>query len=541
MRLRLSRKKSVKALEIYLPAVLILVSSICCHGTSQREQALEKAALLMYEMPDSAMSFVKKTEPKLARAFLAEPEDADSVTNAVFNYYRKHGSRREKFAASYILGRLLQIRGEEESSMFCYVSADEYSADVPGPEYRGCLYASMASLFDYGFDYRKASEYYSRAAECFLAAGLYGYYAKVCIRSARSSFHLGDENKARTILDKMEPYMEYVEKTDQVRYFRLILNMDDTIPLEDVIRAVGHLDTDWADARDSGYLLAISDIYLKSGYTDSAMVYLKRYCRTDPAYRANPTYYLRLSNVYDSLGLKSDALDAYRKHVALKDSTYMDKIGENVQLVAAMYDSYVQMSRSERVKRYLWYSLGAILVIGVLIILHFLRKILKQSRREAYLEELYRNVSQEKDALSSIRKNSVIIDEPVRNVIENRLAVLDELLTMRRLGTYSPEKAMEMIESIAMDQDAYLNALGLMFSMRHPVFTDYLRTRQFSTWEIGYCSLYCMGYKGKDIGNILSSSKYYKINSAIRKKLGLGPTETNLDIYLRKLLSEIES
>ena len=93
MRLRLSRKKSVKALEIYLPAVLILVSSICSHGTSQREQALEKAALLMYEMPDSAMSFVKKTEPKLAKAFLAEPEDADSVTNAVFNYYGKHGSR----------------------------------------------------------------------------------------------------------------------------------------------------------------------------------------------------------------------------------------------------------------------------------------------------------------------------------------------------------------------------------------------------------------------------------------------------------------
>ena len=47
--------------------------------------------------------------------------------------------------------------------------------------------------------------------------------------------------------------------------------------------------------------------------------------------------------------------------------------------------------------------------------------------------------------------------------------------------------------------------------------------------------------KGKDIGNILSSSRYYKINSAIRKKLGLGPTETNLDIYLKNLSSGIES
>ena len=115
--------------------------------------------------------------------------------------------------------------------------------------------------------------------------------------------------------------------------------------------------------------------------------------------------------------------------------------------------------------------------------------------------------------------------------------ILDELLTMRRLGNYSPQKALDKIESIALDQDAYLNSLGLSFSLRYPDLSDYLRSRQLSTWEIGYCSLYCMGYKGKDIGNILSSSRYYKINSAIRRKLGLDPKETNLDIYLRKLMS----
>ena len=219
----------------------------------------------------------------------------------------------------------------------------------------------------------------------------------------------------------------------------------------------------------------------------------------------------------------------------------MDKISENVQLVAAMYDSYVQMSRSERIKRILWISLGAIILVGAVVVVHFRRKIWKQARREAYLEELYRNVSMERDALSNIKKNSVTIDGATRNVIENRLVVLDELLTMRRLGDYSPQKALEMIESIALDQDAYLNSLGLMFSLRHPEFAAYLRARQFTTWEIGYCSLYCMGYKGKDIGNILSSSRYYKINSEIRKKLGIGPTETNLDIYLRKKMAEVEN
>ena len=140
-------------------------------------------------------------------------------------------------------------------------------------------------------------------------------------------------------------------------------------------------------------------------------------------------------------------------------------------------------------------------------------------------------------------KNSVLIDEPTRKVLENRLSVLDELLTVRLLDKdrYSPEKASEMIESIALDKDAYLNSLGLMFSVRHPAVVDRFRSLQLSTWEIGYCSLYCMGYKGKDIGNILSSSRYYKINSVIRKKFGIGPKDTNIDIYLRKLMSDIES
>lgn len=507
-----------------------------CHGMMQREHSLDNAAMLMYEMPDSAMSLVEKTEPRLSGVLSADKEEADSVSNAVFSFYRKHGSRKEKFDMYYIIGRLHQLRGDEEAAMFCYVSADEYSGEVPGTALRGCLYASMASLFEYGFDYVKAGTYYLKAMDSFLAAGQYRYYMESGIRAARCSFYRGDESGAEAILDEMEPYRKYADVSDRVRYFRLILNMRHDIPLEDVLQVV----QSFGEVNEPGNMLAISDIYLKSGFPDSAITYLKRYEAANPGYASNPVYYLRLSNVYDTLGQDRKALDTYRKHVALKDSTYMDKIGENVQLVAAMYDSYVQMSRSERVKRYLWYSLAAVLAAGILTVLQFRRKIWKQSRRTAYLEELYRNVSKEKDALADIRKNSVLIDEPVRNVLENRLAILDELLTMRRLGNSSPSKAMEMIESIALDQDAYLNSLGLMFSMRHPALSDYLRSRQFSTWEIGYCSLYFMGYKGKDIGNILSSSRYYKISSAIRKKLGLSPKETNLDIYLKNLSSEIE-
>lgn len=100
----------MKALEIYLPAVLILVSSICCHGTSQREQALEKAALLMYEMPDSAMSYGNQylhdrnlvrfgyTDPAPLSSAVLRSEDTvidgkDTTLHWLDEAYREAGSR----------------------------------------------------------------------------------------------------------------------------------------------------------------------------------------------------------------------------------------------------------------------------------------------------------------------------------------------------------------------------------------------------------------------------------------------------------------
>ncbi len=114
----------------------------------------------MYESPDSAMLIVEKAEPRLSAERIGAREDADSVANTVFNYYKKHGTHRERFDMYYILGRLHQLKGNEEAAMFCYVSADQYAADASSPVLPGCLYSSMASLFESGFDYARAADYY---------------------------------------------------------------------------------------------------------------------------------------------------------------------------------------------------------------------------------------------------------------------------------------------------------------------------------------------------------------------------------------------
>ena len=195
-------KTSIYRIPI-LCAAFFCVAGMSCHAMWQREPDLTDAALLMYDQPDSALAVVEKIEPRFAISESTSVEQEDSISHTVFNYYRKHGSRREKLDMYYILGRYHQIRGDEETAMFCYVSAEQYVSDASGPELPGCLFSSMASLFEYGYDYAKAVDNYIRGGNYFLRCGDYEKYTSAYVRAARCSFFMGDEEQAEAILNRI--------------------------------------------------------------------------------------------------------------------------------------------------------------------------------------------------------------------------------------------------------------------------------------------------------------------------------------------------
>lgn len=47
-----------------------------------------------------------------------------------------------------------------------------------------------------------------------------------------------------------------------------------------------------------------------------------------------------------------------------------------------------------------------------------------------------------------------------------------------------------------------------------------------------------MGLNAKQAGLYIKKSNAYQINSAIRKKLGLGPNETNLNLYITRISAQ---
>ena len=73
-----------------------------------------------------------------------------------------------------------------------------------------------------------------------------------------------------------------------------------------------------------------------------------------------------------------------------------------------------------------------------------------------------------------------------------------------------------------------------------PGFIGFLESKGLSEWEIEYCCLYAIGLKGKDIGFYINKKRHYNDSSGIRSKLGLGEHDTNLGIFLKKMLSETD-
>ena len=83
-----------------------------------------------------------------------------------------------------------------------------------------------------------------------------------------------------------------------------------------------------------------------------------------------------------------------------------------------------------------------------------------------------------------------------------------------------------------------MDSARVAFTASHPRFMEYLEHHGLSTDEINYLCLYAIGLRGKDVGEYLQLKRHYIVSHEIRKKLGIGEHETNIGIYVRKLMKD---
>ena len=131
--------------------------------------------------------------------------------------------------------------------------------------------------------------------------------------------------------------------------------------------------------------------------------------------------------------------------------------------------------------------------------------------------------------------------KPIQNVIKKRLDILNGLLAkeITQNDCYA-EPYNKWIETLHNDKQKFMDSTRLAFAASHPKFMEYLEQHGLSMYEINYLCLYAIGLRGKEVGNYIQIKRHYIISHEIRKKLGIDEHETNIGLYIRKLMRNLE-
>ena len=168
---------------------------------------------------------------------------------------------------------------------------------------------------------------------------------------------------------------------------------------------------------------------------------------------------------------------------------------------------------------------------------------LECERQSLMAENLRLKIEQlenESVSLKEILEKQKDLAKPVEDAIRIRIEMLNGLLATQITENDSYAKPYGIWrDQLIQNKDEFMNTTRLAFKASHPGFIEYLEEHGLTEYEINYLCLYAIGLKGKEVGNYMQLRRHYNLSSEIRTKLGIDEHDTNIGIYIRKLLKRL--
>lgn len=259
-------------------------------------------------------------------------------------------------------------------------------------------------------------------------------------------------------------------------------------------------------------------------------------------------YLALMLDILEQNGDLAGALQAYKNFYITIDSIHV-KIFSNDLLFAKERHEMEKTNMMEIQKRdkILWLSLCVTLLLLIIICYVYYRYRLgklKFERKSLETENLRLKISQLEDESTALKeileKREDYLAKPIEDAIKIRIEMLNGLLASQITENDSYAKPYsEWKDKILQDKDEFMNSTRLAFAVSHPKFMEYLYQHGLSIDEINYLCLYAIGLRGKEVGEYMQLKRHYHISSDVRKKLGLDEHQTNIGIYIRKLMKQL--
>ncbi len=553
---------------LFLAAVIVLAAGLSsCARQSGISKSLADVESFIGERPDSALAVLQEIDPEtvpsgktMAKYSLLlsialdknyiDRTDFDILQPAI-DYYSSHGSATDRLRAAFYQGRIYQNAGNNELAMECFIKAIDVGEASDDLVTKAHAYAIMAELYKDLYDMDSAVESHRKAKELYKEAGRevnYFYAVTDLISDYAMLLALKDINQSREDSDNVNEYIQegrsLLENSDSdeiTAFYSVYLSYLGTLgegkKIEETVNEYIH-----SMPADQIEWLTVASAYNEIGRYSDAMQVVEHYAGEN-----SRRYYAIVSDIYDNLGRYKDALEAYKEYLNLETTDTYGALSQGTRFVAERYNLRAQSER-ERAAKYRILIWAAVIFLFLAAVIVWILSRLKLSRMQKTLAEQecdkYRlmcsRLQDEREDLAEIISQTGKSDPEVRAVVAERLDLLNRFLSAYIADSDALDsKATDEMERLLANKGMFMSSTRQAFAASHPDFIKYLSDHGLTEWETEYCCLYAIGLRGKEVGSYIDMSSHYKASSDIRKKLGIDSHDTNLSIYIRRLLKTV--
>ena len=546
----------------YWLTLSFIICLASCNSHSPHWEAISQVESYIEERPDSALVVLEQIDPsvlsgkeeKAKHALLysmaldknfVDKTDFEVLQPAI-DYYEDNGSATDKLRTYYYQGRIYQNAGNDALAMKSFVNAISKGGTSNDLQTLAKVYYAQSKIYYSLYEWDNAMECIQKAATLYKDSGLYHYYTDCLILIINGYTIKEDYDSASSYIEQCKQISEKMSVGSLSQFYSVYLTYlircgseyEINYIINEYINTIPSSHIDW---------LTLTNAYITIGEYNEALQSISRY-KNDNHIDSILKYRALISIVYEKLGRYEESLRAYKDYMIASDSLDYAIIRQDTKFVEERHNLELQTLRERESKTQvlLW---AAMFIILLLVIIVFIRYRLKVNRMEKALAEqasekyrlLYLQIEEERDNLNDLLAQSTELAPDIKTAIGKRLELLNKFFTAFITNNSDIDRtASKEMEELLANKDTFMTSTKLAFAGSHPKFIKYLEERGLTDWEISYCCLYALGLKGKEVGSYIKMRSHYNNSSTVREKLGINEHDTNLGIYIRKLLKSFE-
>ena len=540
-----------------VPLVFLTCMVLSCTSQNPVDSKLKHAECIMSCCPDSALVLLQginrndlKKESQRAHysLLLSEALDrnsiyvkSDSLILPAVDYYKYHGNVNNRLKACYYMASIAHNAGDREAAMEWLARGEPFISQTKDLYTAGHLYFKKSAIYKELMDYESALDNDLKSSSFFKDNEFFYKYALTQVSIADDYLNLHQLDAAEEALDILLPDWDSLAYVVRAQYLKTRIGVaterQDTAYVQFLKNAC------FSEIPDASLRpwLSISDAHVASGKLDSALYVLDNYARYNPN-ALDRNYYTRRALVYEKLGDIQKALDMQKKAYEVSSENIREVMNSDTRFMEERYKNQNEQLR-QRLLRMSLIATIVILLLASLIIVRIIRKAWKKTEsRLSSLKLQYDHLQKERDELFAAQEKSEFMNDDIRKIVNERLALLDKVLLGHITSNPVDSKAAEQsINELMQNKDQFIVSTATVFEASHPKFIAFLKDHDLTQWEIGYCCLFLMGLYSKDMEPLFSKASSNNYNKVIRNKLGLPLNGAKLKTYLLDTCKELEA